>query len=91
MSFPALALKSGGVLEATATGVPTNGVNVFAHNILAGNINSNWSNVQVIANGASVTGCTFVSIDATNLTLNFTQSGTDTATVRLVITYSAAR
>lgn len=78
--FPDLTLQSGGVHVAANTGTPANGVNTFAHNIPEIDDTSRVD-VTVIANGNSITAASLVSVTNTQVSINFTQTGADTATV----------
>ena len=90
MAFPNLALRSGGVNHATNTGVPVNGANTFLHNIP--NVDdATWIDVDVIALGPSITAATLTSVNTTTIVINFTQSGTDQATVNATLQHTIDR
>jgi hypothetical protein len=97
MAFPNLVLRPGGVLWSVATGVPVNGANTFStglsEKITQTNFNPNWIFITVEAGGASVTGVSFVSfsLDNSQVTLNFVQSGVDPATVELRLIHTMVR
>ncbi len=100
MAFPALALRAGGELTAEATGVPSNGANVITTNLnlspqeLANDPNLlNWVAVNVQANGPSVSGASLAAVaaDLSTVTVNFTQTGADTATVVVTVTWTGER
>lgn len=93
MSFPNLALKTDGQLHAEATGQPANGNNTFSIGIPAQYINEEWLEIEVTSLGDSVSDAQYVglSIDKTQLTINFTQTGTDQATVAVRQVHSIER
>ena len=92
MSFPNLALVSGGALVAEASGTPTNGNNSFDIGISAHRIdNPDWLDILVVSRGPLVSAVSYVSLSGSTLTLNFTQAGTDTAYVRVALAHSRAR
>jgi len=80
MAFPDLTRTTGGVLHSSATGLPVNGANTFAHN-LQSVVDTDWVDVTVVALGPSITAATLTSVTATQITVNFTQTGADQATV----------
>jgi len=94
MAFPDLTLKTGGQLHSQATGQPVNGSNTFALAIPPAKIdNTDWLSIEVIPLGSSITGASFVSIsgDKTQITVNFTQTGTDQATVKAEFKHTLGR
>ena len=91
MAFPNLVLKTGGYLAAQATGTPDNGHNSFDVGIAASQLDPNWLDILVTSLGASIIDCTFVSLVGTVLTLNFSQSGGDQATVLARVSHSLVR
>jgi len=91
VSFPNLQLKPGGVLHSVATGVPVDGDNTFELGFDLENINDEWLRIDVFALGSQVTGATYVSRSGTQVTMNFTQLGTDQARVEAKIIHSSVR
>ena len=94
MAFPNLTVKSGGTFTSEATGVPANGNNTFDINIDPTVIDdSNWFTFHVIALGASVLNATnpVVSADKTQVTINFLQTGGDSAKVIAEFVHSEHR
>jgi len=99
VAFPDLALRPytgapGNVAThwAEAVGVPDNGNNTFLlpfvdEGIAANRIDENWLEIDVDPLGPSVTavaeGVPLLSADKRFMTLNFTQTGADTARVRV--------
>lgn len=75
--FPSLILQPGGKNHSANTGVPTNGVNTFLHNIP--DCDPNWLRIIVKALGSSITDATVSSATETSISINFTQSGIDQA------------
>ncbi len=90
MSFPALALRTGGIMNSQAAGVPTNGQNTIAHNI-PNVTDPDWIDVVVANAGTSITDASLVSVDATNIVIDFSQSGVDQATVIATYKHSIVR
>ena len=94
MAFPDLTLRTGGVHHSENTGVPSNGSNTFAIGMDPTLIdNTDWLEFYVTALGTSITGAALVGVsgDKTQVTINFTQTGTDQARVEAVYTHSAVR
>lgn len=89
MAFPNLTLGTGGYLHSEGTGVPSNGINTFAHNLPVVD-NPSWIQIQVIA-GASITNAVLVSITATNISINFTQTGVDSAQILATLIHTIYR
>lgn len=95
--FPDLVQQSGGVLHATATGVPSNGQNTFLLGISSELIDDiDWLNIEIFAQGESVTNAEFVEIAQNEegeyyITVNFTQTGSDQAKVVAKYTHSIVR
>lgn len=98
MAIPNLTLRTGYQYTAVGEGAPTNGDNTFTlpwGSQQGLSISGDELELQVISNGASVTDATFVSFTrgetSSQITLNVTQSGTDTATVIATYVHSIVR
>lgn len=93
MSFPNLVATTGGKLHSKATGTPVNGVNTFNLALPVADVEEDWLKITVIANGDSVTGATYtnLSVDKTQISINFAQTGADTATVEAELVHTAVR
>jgi hypothetical protein len=98
MSFPNLTPTPSGVLHASATGVPVNGVNVFDIGIniepptgLTDKDLDDWITIRVWALGASVTAASYIGRAGNLISVAFTQSGADQCFVEAEVTHSAVR
>jgi len=93
MAFPNLVRRPGGEQWCEAVGVPDNGVNVVTldFGVPISQIDPNWVDVEILSLGASVTGCTVVSIVGDVMTLNFTQTGADLARVAAHLEHTLGR
>ena len=100
MSFPALALRPGGALTVEGTGVPANGPNVITTNF---NLSpqeltndpfiTDWLDLDVYALGPGVSGASLVAVasDLSTITINFTQTASDSAKVTATLKWSGER
>ena len=90
MAFPDLDLQTGGVHHSSKQGIPVNGNNTFLHNIP--NVSDpTWIDVTVTALGTSITNAVKGAITATEITINFTQTGTDSADVKAHLNHTIGR
>ena len=87
------AMTKTAALTSTWSGTPDNGANVFTHGLDPDDINEDWMEIDVVADGPSVTDVDYTSLsaDKTQFTLTFVQLGSDTASVELRIRHSSIR
>ena len=92
MAFPDLILEEDAAYHSAGQGVPDNGDNEFAHGINTRFIRDHEDQLSFVveSKGASVTGAAFVGLssDLTKVTLNFSQSGVDSAKVSAIFNHS---
>jgi hypothetical protein len=99
VGFPNLVLTPDGVLHATGTGVPTNGVNEFDAGVnlalydkLIGAARvDTWLVLRVWALGTSVIGASYVGRTGNKIRVSFQQTGVDSAFIELSMIHSVVR
>ena len=93
MSFPDLVLRAPNSLWAEATGVPVDGLNTFALGFDPRLVQEDWIFIVVDALGASVIHVEYVGVsaDRTQITLDFTQTGTDACRVIVQLVHTVIR
>lgn len=98
MPIPNLALRTGYQYTAEASGAPVNGNNTFTvpwGQQQGMSTSGDEIELQVISNGSSVTGASFVSfvrgVNTSDITISVVQSGADTATVIATYVHSIVR
>lgn len=79
MAFGDLTVRSAGVLLSEATSTPSDGDNTIDLGFTPEN--SDWVTVSVYLLGPSITDVSLTSLSGSTLVLNFTQTGTDQATI----------
>lgn len=91
--FPGLVRRPGSALWSEATGVPVDGNNTFALGLDPLTIQEDWLQITVDALGSSVLHAEYVglSADRTQITINFSQAGTDPARVIVQNTHTVIR
>ena len=95
MGFPALTPTPQGVLHASGTGVPVNGVNAFDIGIDLTELQDvdldDWIVIRVWSLGPSVNNASYVGRMGNIIFVNFQQTGADQCFVEAEVTHSGVR